>query len=68
MSRSKGERRRKYEILSILGQPIRVIERKYEERVRKFSFLARRQFKVELCCYIYVVTLVNICQNYVRLY
>ena len=31
------------------------LNQKYEERVRKFSILARHYFKEELYCYIYIV-------------
>ena len=31
------------------------LSQKYEERVRKFSFLALYHFKTELQCFIYVV-------------
>ena len=31
------------------------LSQKYEERVRKFSFLARHHFKAELYRYIYIV-------------
>ena len=55
MSRSKGEGCYKYENLSILRQGIHVIESKNEERVRKFSFLARNHFKEELYRCIYLV-------------
>ena len=30
------------------------LSQKYEQRVRKFSFLAQHHFKAELYCYIYI--------------
>ena len=35
------------------------LSQKYEERVRKFSLLARHHFKTELYCYIYIVIFVK---------
>ena len=51
------------------------LSQKYEERTRKFSFLARHHFKVELYRYFYIVIFdqnfigyyINICQNYMFL-
>ena len=45
------------------------LSQKYEERVRKFSFLAQHHFKAELYRYIHIfISLVNNCQNYIGLY
>ena len=50
------------------GREFMSLSQKYEERVQKFSFLARHHFKAELYCYIYIVTFVKISQNYIGLY
>ena len=49
-------KKKKKETLSVLWQGIHVISmsQKYEERVRKFSFLVRHHFKAELNRYIYL--------------
>ena len=43
------------------------LSQKYEEKVQKFSFLARHHFKAELYHYVYLLSLVNICKNYIGL-
>ena len=45
-----------------------LLNQKYVERLRKFSFLARHHFEAELYRYIISSSLVNICQNYIGLY
>ena len=45
-----------------------LLSQKYEERVREFSYLVQRHFKAALYGYIYWLSLVNICQNYIELY
>ena len=40
---------------------------KYEEKLQKFSFLARH-FKVDYIVILISLSLVNICQNYIGLY
>ena len=60
MSRSKGERDDKnIKICQLWGREFMSLIQKYEERVRKFSFLARHYFKAELYCYIYIVIFVK---------
>ena len=44
------------------------LSQKYEESLRKFSFLARYHFKVELYRLFISLSLVNICQNYFELH
>ena len=55
MSGSKGEGLERYENLPIWGRKFISLSKKYEERVRKFSFLARHHFKAELYRYICLV-------------
>ena len=68
MSRSKGEGR-EFMLLNsreFWFKEFMSLSQKSEKRVRKFTFLVRHHFKVELCGYIYIV--VNIYQTYVVLY
>ena len=56
MSRSKGERNDKnMKLCQFWDREFMSLGQKYEERVRKFSFLARHHFKAELYGYIYIV-------------
>ena len=41
-------------ICQFWGREFMSLSQKYEERVRKFSFLARRHFNAELYGYIYI--------------
>ena len=54
--------------MSILGQRIHVMSQKYKERVRNFYLLVRHLFKAELYVIFISLSLVSICQNYIRLY
>ena len=46
----------KIEISQFWGRKLISLSQKYEERVRKFSFLARHHFKAELYRYIHIAT------------
>ena len=43
-------------ICQFWGREFMLLSQKYEERVRKFSFLARYYFKIGLHLYTYIVT------------
>ena len=53
-------------ICQFWGREFMSLNQKHEERVGKFSFLARHRFKAELYRYIYIVIFGS--QNYVGLY
>ena len=44
------------------------LSQKYEEKVLKFSILARHHFKAELHCFYIVIFGKHLCQNYIELY
>ena len=55
MSRSKGERWKKYENLSILGQGIHVIETEVRRKSTEIFLFRRHHLKAELYRYIHIV-------------
>ena len=54
MSQSKARDDKNMKICQFWDRGFLSLSQKYEERVQKFSFLARNYFKAELCCYIYI--------------